>query len=218
MLQFLRSNTKIFAWFFVIVLILAFGLSSFTFNKHDQYAGEVFGKKVSFQEFRVFETLTRLMPSDPRILEDAQTAYAYAWQQLILSREAQNQKVEVSNSEVQVQVDQLMNRQTGARLSQSEYTNLLKSWRTTPYEFESGVRETIRINKMLSNRFQLTVDPSSVIGDASDKKDILLKAEQERDALKVEYMRWLAELNQRATVVDYSKLSQTAANKTEIPA
>ncbi|HRK62061.1 MAG TPA: SurA N-terminal domain-containing protein [Candidatus Omnitrophota bacterium] len=209
MLQFLRSNTKIFAWFFVIVLVLAFGLSSFTFNKHDQYAGEVFGKQVSFQEFRIFETLTRLLAPDPSILEDAQTAYTYAWQQLILSREAQNQKVEVSDDEVRVQVDQLMNRQADTRLSPGEYTNLLKSWRTTPHEFESGVREMIRVNKMLSSLFQLKTDPSSFAGNDADKKEILLRAEKERAELKENYMRWLSELNQKAAVVDYSKLNQT---------
>ncbi len=208
MLQFLRSNTKLFAWFFVIVLVLAFGLSSFTFNKHDQYAGEVFGKKISFQEFRVFETLTRLLAPDPRILEDAQTAYAYAWQQLLLSREAKNQKIDVSDDETQIQVDQIMNRGGNARLSPGEYANLLKSWRTTPHEFESGVREMIRINKMLSSLFQLKTDPASFIGDESDKKEILLKAAKEREELKENYMRWLTELNQKAAVVDYSKLNQ----------
>jgi len=211
MLQFIRTNTKIFAWFFVIVLILAFGLSSFTFNKHDQYAGEVFGKQVSFQEFRIFETVTRLLAPDPAILEDSQTAYAYAWQQLILSREAQNQKIEVSNDEVRVQIDQLMNRQADTRLSPDEYTNLLKSWRTTPHEFESGVREMIRVNKMLSSLFQLKIDPSSFTGDDAYKKEILLQAEKEREELKEKYMRWLSELNQKATVVDYSKLNQTTS-------
>lgn len=207
MLQFLRSNTKLFAWFFVIVLILAFGLSSFTFNKHDQYAGEVFGKKVSFQEFRIFETLTRLLAPDPSILENYETAYAYAWQQLILSREAQNQKVSVTDDETRIQVDQIMNRGGNARLSPSEYENLLKSWRTTPNEFERGIREMIRINKMLSARFQMKMSPPTAGTDA-EKKAALLKMEEERAALKEEYIRWFNDLNQKSKMIDYSKLNQ----------
>lgn len=211
MLRFLRNNTKIFAWFFAVVLILAFGLSSFSFNKHDQYAGEAFGKKVSFQEFRIFETATRLLAPDPRILEDSQTAYAYAWQQLILSREAQNQNIKVSDDEVKLQVDQIINSRQGTRLSPGEYSNLLKSWRTTPYEFEQGIRELLRINKMISDRFQLSVDPSSIVGEGEAKDELIKKAEAEREKLKEDYMQWLTEVNEKAAVVDYSQLRQQPA-------
>jgi len=191
-------------------------LSSFTFNKHDQYAGEVFGKQVSFQELRIFESLTRLLPPSPQILENPQTAYAFAWQQLILSREAKSKQIEVSDDEVRVQVDQLINaRQPGGRVSPGEYAALLKSWRTTPYEFETGIREMIRIQKMAARHFESMPRSAPLPEEASE--EARKKALEDLQALSEEsYRRWIIDIYTRAQWVDYNQLSQkTSVMETE---
>lgn len=205
MLKFLRKNTKLFAWFFVVVLIFVFGLSSLTFNKHDQYAGEVFGKKISFQEFRSFETLTRMLPPSPEIAADPQLEKQFTWQQIILAREAKNKGFEVSNSEVQTRVDLLVNQDQTKRISPDDYLQLLKSRRTTPHEFESGIRELIRIQKMIAERFKpatASVDPSA------KKEDLEKKSAEDLKNRQADYIQWLSDIYSRAKVVDYSEIKQ----------
>lgn len=216
MLQLLRKNTKVFAWLFVIVLVFVFGVTSFTFNKHDQYAGEIFGKKISFQELRIFETLTRLLPPDPKILENPQTAYAFAWQQMILSHEAKSQKIEVSDNEVRTQVDRLINAQNpGIRISPDEYTLLLKGWRTTPYEFESGVRELIRIQKMMAQHFESSREAAKT--SPSSQANNSPSADNEQAALEENYSRWMMDIYTRANFIDYSQTTNKNTSAEEVP-
>jgi len=208
MLAFLRKSTKIVVWFAVILLIGVFGLSSISLNKHDQYAGEVFGKKISFQEFRIFETLTRMLPPSPEILEDAQLEKQFTWQQLILAQEAQNQGIPVSDAEVRSRVDLLVNPSETNRLSADEYFQLLKSRRTTPNEFESGVREIIRIQKMISKRFAPEVtDPKTAAPDQKGQTDEKKAAEKAKKKQE-EYVSWMNDIFQRSKTIDYSQIAQ----------
>ncbi len=207
MLQFLRNNTKIIVWFAVILMVGVFGLSSVSLNKYDQYAGEVFGKKISFQEFRAFETLTRLLPPDPKISENPELEKQFTWQQVILSREAKNLGLKVSDGEVQARVDQIVNPEGNRPLSQDEYSQLLKSRRTTPNEFETGVRELIRIQKMMSQRFSL----ENVSSAASENSANTENADDKLQQQQAGYVKWMTDILQRSKAVDYSKKSRSAA-------
>ena len=209
MMQFLRTKTKIFAWIFVVVLIGAFGLTSLTFNKHEQYAGEIFGKKISFQEFRTFETLTRILRPSDKIMEDPQLVYQFTWQQLALAREAQNLKISVTDEEVQQRVDLVINGNGSNRISRSEYLNLLKSWRTTPHEFENGIRELLRIQKMITQRFPTPPVSGEPTVDPAEIKKMSEKFEAEQNKMKEDYMKWISDLFQRAQIVDYSMAQKT---------
>ncbi len=224
MLQFFRNNTKIVIWFTILLLVGVFGLSSISLRKHDQYAGEVFGKKVSFQEFRTFETLTRLLrPSaSDKSMDDPNISYQFTWQQLALSREAQNQKIQVTDEEVRLRVDLLINGNGSNRASRSEYLNLLKTWRTTPHEFEGGIRELLRIQKMIANRFPPRTEPAqiSTVNPAEIKK-LAETSEAEQNKKKQEYMEWISDLFRKAKITDYSlaqKNSTVPASETEPPA
>lgn len=208
MLQFLRNNTKIVIWFTILLLVGVFGVSSISLRKHDQYAGEIFGKKISFQEFRVFETMTRLLPPSPKILDEPQMAHRFSWQQLILSHEAKSQNIEVTDDEVRSKVDLLINGNSNRQASQEEYLGLLKTWHTTPYEFENGVREMIRIQKMLSTRFAKNLSEKD--GQNEDPK----KLEAETKQKQQEYIHWISNIYQRAQFVDYS----IEAQKARVPA
>jgi hypothetical protein len=185
----------------VILMIGAFGLSSISFNKYDQYAGEVFGKKVSFQEFRAFETLTRILPPSEQIASNPELEKQFTWQQLILAKEAKNKGFEVSDTEVRARVDLMVNPEGKTPISKEDYLQLLKSRRTTPNEFESGIREIIRIQKMISQQFSAPVTaPDSKKTEKETAEDIKKKQE--------EYVRWMTELLQRSKLIDYSKKNQ----------
>ncbi len=201
MLQFLRNNTKVIVWFAVILMIGAFGLSSISFNKYDQYAGEVFGKKVSFQEFRAFETLTRILPPSEQIATNPELEKQFTWQQLILAKEAKNKGFEVSDTEVRSRVDLMINPEGKTPISKEDYLQLLKSRRTTPNEFENGIREIIRIQKMISQKFSSQIAPS-------DSKKTEKETAEELKKKQEEYVKWMTDILQRAKPVDYSKKVQ----------
>lgn len=208
MLQFLRNNTKILVWVFVIIFGLLFGLSSISLRKSDQFAGEVFGKKISFQEFRAFETMTRLIPPSPKINEDPHIALQFTWQQVILAHEAQLQKVKISDDEVRSKIDHLFNAQANRTISPDEYQGILKGWRTTPHEFENGIRESLRIQKMISQKFKPETASMQTTEVAGDKKAAADKAEKEKQKKITEYMIWINSIYQRAKPIDYSKQNQ----------
>lgn len=205
MLQFLRNNTKIIVWFAVFLMVGVFGLSSVSLNKHQQYAGEVFGKKISFQEFRTFETITRLLPPSEKITEDPTLEKQYTWQQLILAHEAKNLGFKVLDAEVRSRVDQIVNPQENVHLSQDEYFQILKSRHTTPNEFENGVRELIRIQKLLSQRFSPSAPAAKAAGNPADAKKAAQEAAAEMKQKQQEYVKWMTDILQRSKAVDYSK-------------
>ena len=223
MLQFFRNHTKIVIWFTILLLVGVFGISSISLRKHDQYAGEVFGKKVSFQEFRTFETLTRLMrPSaSDKTMDDPNMAYQFTWQQLVLSREAQNQKIQVTDEEVRLRVDLLINGNGSNRVSRSAYLNQLKTWRTTPHEFENGIRELLRIQKMMSQRFPPPTEPAPITTvDPAEIKKLVEQSEADQNKKKQEYMEWISDLFQKAKITDYSlaqKKSTLLTSETDQP-
>ena len=201
MLQFLRNNTKIIVWFAVFLMVGVFGLSSISLNKHDQYAGEVFGKKISFQELRTFETLTRILPPSQQIAENPELEKQFTWQQLILAKEAQKKGIQVSDAEVRSRVDLMINPEGKTPLSKEDYFQLLKSRHTTPNEFENGIREIIRIQKMISQKFNSQATP---VEPAKNEKE----AAEDLKKKQAEYVSWMTELLQRSKPIDYSKKNQ----------
>ena len=208
MLQFLRNNTKVVVWFSVILMVGVFGLSSISLRKHDQYAGEVFGKKISFQEFRAFETMTRLLPPSKKVTDDPRLEKQFTWQQLILSHEARNKGIEVSDAEVQNKVDQIVNPGETSRLSADEYFQLLKSRRTTPNEFENGVRELIRIQKLISSHFASTLPSAPKDTPAADSQQPAQKTADDTKQKQDDYVRWMTDIFQRSKTIDYSQINQ----------
>lgn len=151
MLKSLRNNTKLIVWIVVIAFVLGGGYSIgdifFGNNKEQRAAGKVFGKEVSFQEFNRFYRASQLFASSEKPIEDPNVLRQSAWQGLILSREAQQRKIEVSNEEVRKNILELLTRQN---IPVDNYEPWLeRGLRTTPQDFESQVREILRIQKLI---------------------------------------------------------------------
>ncbi|MBN1689311.1 MAG: SurA N-terminal domain-containing protein [Candidatus Omnitrophica bacterium] len=153
MMKFLRKNTKIIIWAVVFSFILWGGYSVGTsFKKEGRVAGEIFGKDISFQEFNSFYRASQIFSITGKTIEDPNILKQHTWQSLILSQEAKRQKIDVSDDEVLAEVFRLLAVQKIENPSPELYRRWVQATlRETPQEFESQIREILRIQKLIQN-------------------------------------------------------------------
>lgn len=163
-LKILRKNTKIVIWSVVLVFILWGGFSvGVQFQKKGRFAGEVFGKHVTFQEFNRYYRMAQLF--SPKSEEEStsrtdEMIRRNAWENIMLSREARTKKVAVTDDEVKKEILEILKAQGIGELSQEYYQRWINTViRMTPNEFENQVRELIRVQKFVRSIYNAPVDP-----------------------------------------------------------
>ena len=92
MLKIFRQYTKVIIWIVVGSFILWGGYSVSALKKEGRFAGEAFGKAVTFQEYNQFYRATQLFMPAEKPIEDPELLREYTWQNIIYAREAK-QKV-----------------------------------------------------------------------------------------------------------------------------
>jgi hypothetical protein len=151
MLKLLRKNTKTIVWAVVLSFALWGAYSVGTqFQKEGRVAGVVFGKEVSFQEFNRFYRASEIFTISGQRNDDASVLRQQTWQNIVYSREAQQKKIEVSDEEVRSEIGRLLSAQKIENPTAEFYEGWVRSaLRETPQEFESQVRELLRIQKLI---------------------------------------------------------------------
>lgn len=183
MLNFFRKNTKTIIWAVIIAFLLWGGFSVGTQFKEDgRYAGQVFGKNVSFQEFDRFYRSTQIFNFSEENAKDPEMLRESAWQGVIFSREAKRLKIEVLDNEVRDHILKILDQQ---KMSPDNYeTWVERGLRLSPQQFEEMLRETLRIRKLLSK-----FEPSETLLQISPeeaKKTFL----EENDKIAAEFIRF----------------------------
>jgi hypothetical protein len=198
----------------VAALALLFGAGSIADlaggKKSGRYAGEVFGKTVTLQEFNQFYRATQLfMPSEKEI-EDPELLREYTWQNIIYAREAKRNSINVSDAEVRNEVANILKQQGLTNPTNEQYKMwLTRTLHISPREFEEGLREFIRIQKLLRVK---------IAGFAPKDADKLTDAKAKEEAAekqKAGFMTWSNDVNKRAALSDFLA---AAAAQGEIPA
>ncbi|HOE68425.1 MAG TPA: SurA N-terminal domain-containing protein [Candidatus Omnitrophota bacterium] len=206
MLKILRLHTKTIVWFVVVSFVIWGGYSMTTLRKEGRYAGEAFGKPVTFQEYNKFYRATELfMPEKNRSeLEDPEVVRTFTWQNIVYSREAQRLGIAVTDSEVRDQIATILTQQGLSNPTREQYHIwLTRNLRVTPREFEEGLREIMRIQKFLKTKFEEFTPKASGEKPADPKK-----AEEELAQKKqASFILWTNDLNQRAKLRDYLAVS-----------
>lgn len=160
MLNFFRSHTKTVAWIVVLSFLLwgAFSVTA-SLGKEGRFAGEVFGKTVSFQEFSQYYRGSQIfsfgqdLPDDPDVLRQV------TWQNLIYAREARRKNYKVSDDEVHEELMRLMANQGLAQADSSAYQGWVRSvLKMEPHQFENQLREVIRVQKMLKEVSRISME------------------------------------------------------------
>ena len=116
-------------------------------------AGQIFGKGVSFVEFDAAYRAVQLFSfGDNNSAEAKPTELLrrHAWENIMLSREAKNQKIDVSDQEVKDEIFRLMKLQKIDNPTSEIYHRWVKAGiRETPQVFEGQIRELLRIQKIV---------------------------------------------------------------------
>lgn len=198
MLKIFRRYTKVIIWIVVGSFILWGGYSASALKKESRFAGEAFGKSVSFQEYNQFYRATQLfMPSekpvdDPKLLRD------YTWQNIIYAREAKLKGIKIADEEVRGEIANILKQQGLVSPTAEQYkTWLTRSLHLSPREFEEGLREFMRIQKLL--RVQIASFAPAGTGKPADPK----AGEEAATKEKTAFMAWTNDVNKRASLKDY---------------
>ncbi len=161
MLKYLRKKgvAKKILWFIAVIIILSFGVfgsANYLRNTRQDitYAGMIFGRKVSFKEFR--ENLQQA--KDQAMLQyrgnfakisSLINLNAEAWDRLILLHEAKERHIKVSNEDVVRTIAEFPMFQRNGRFDPLIYNETLRYWfKTRPRDFEEGIRTTLMFNKI----------------------------------------------------------------------
>lgn len=159
MLKTLRKNTKLVVWIVVISFTLwgAFSLGV-SFKKKGRFAGQVFGKTITFQEYNRFYRMHEIFSSGNPAAEDPAILRQQTWMSIIHSREAKRRKIQVTDDEVRNEIKGIFKAQGITDLTASFYKQWLKrTLRLSPREFESQLREWIRIQKLVRETFNQAI-------------------------------------------------------------
>ena len=201
MLKVFRKHTKMIIWVVVGSFILWGGYSVSALKKEGRYAGEVFGKSVSFQEYNQFYRATQLFMPSEKPLEDPELLRKYTWQNIIYSHEAKQSGIKITDEDVRNELANILKQQGLISPTPEQYKIwLTRSLHISPREFEEGLREFMRIQKLL--RVKIASFAPAGIDKLTDPK-----AKEEAAAKqKTEFMTWTNELNQRSALKDYLAL------------
>ena len=216
MLKIFRKYTKIIIWIVVGSFILWGGYSVSALKKEGRYAGEVFGKPVTFQEFNQFHRATQLFMPSEKPLEDEELLRHYTWQNIIYAREAKRSGIKITDEDVQNEIASILRQQGLTNPTPEQYRIwLTRSLNMSPRDFEEGLREFMRIQKLLR------VKIAGFAPEGSDKLTDEKAKEEVAEKQKIAFMAWTNDVNNRAALKDYLALPQApveVAEDTEAPA
>jgi hypothetical protein len=214
MLKIFRQNTKIIIWVTVVALALLFGAGSIvdlvTGKKSGRFAGEAFGKPVTFQEYNQFFSATRIFMPSEKPLEDPELLRNYTWQNIVYSREAKREGIKITDEEVRGEIANILKQQGMINLTAEQYKVwLTRTLQLSPRDFEEGLREFMRIQKLL--RVQVASFTPAGIENVTDPK----AKEEASMKQKMAFMAWTNDVNKRAALKDYLALPQDSEEAPE---
>ena len=182
-------------WLLTFVIIISFGFWGTaarvnTPNGRLDYAGKIFGKKISFEQFEESQLHARhqaLLRYGAEFFKISPflNLEEEAWNRLILAQEAKRQKIKVNDQEVVESIEALPPFQRDGKFDSLLYNDLVRSFfQCKPRTFEEGIRETILISKLFQKETAaLQVSDEEIFGYYKKQKEkiqvsyVLLNAE-----------------------------------------
>ncbi|MBI4335372.1 MAG: SurA N-terminal domain-containing protein [Candidatus Omnitrophica bacterium] len=151
-----RKTMKRLLWATIFLILLPFvfwGVSAPLRSKGPDYAGMIFGRKVSFEEYTASWQAARnqaLLMYGSRLDEvyDSLNLDAQAWDRLILLAEAKKKRIRVADPEVIDIIKKFPFLQSGGQFDMRAYGMILEQvFKTTPRQFEEEIRQFLAISK-----------------------------------------------------------------------
>ncbi len=191
MLKLLRKKgfAKKVLWVIAVIIILSFGFFGtaylITDKKPVDYAGTIFGGKVSAEEFsKAYQAvyIQALIRFGDKFNEISRflNLEAETWDRLILLREAGKRKIKASNEEVVQAIDQYAFFQRDGHFDPLLYNDILRyAFRISARDFEEGIRDNLKFITL----FQQITAPVAVT-DA----EVLEAFRRENEKIQVSYI------------------------------
>ncbi len=160
MLKVLRKKgvAKKILWFIAIVIIITFGFFGtagiMDNSGRPNYAGKIFGQKVSFDDFETSFKQTRTQAimrygDNFNKISEFLNLDSEAWDRLMLLHEAQKRNIKISDDEIVKAIESMPYFQRNGQFDTLLYTDSLRYiFRVEPREFEEGVRDSLKISKL----------------------------------------------------------------------
>jgi len=195
-------------WILTFVIIISFGFWGTTARVNTQngrleYAGKIFGKKISFEQFEESQIHARhqaLLRYGEQFFKISPflNLEEEAWNRLILASEAKRQHIKVSDQEVVESIEALPVFQRDGKFDSLLYNDILRYFfQCKPRTFEEGIRETILISKLFQK------ETASI--QASDD-EVLDYYKKQKEKIQVSYVLLNAENYKKDASFDEKKL------------
>jgi peptidyl-prolyl cis-trans isomerase D len=155
-----KKTMKRIMWVLAGVTVFSFVLWNATTGsrgrQRQRYAGTIFGKNVSHEEF--LRNLSGVRHQALLTYGDDFEKYssyldfeALAWNRLILLYEAGRKRIKATDQEVREKILAIPFFKQGGKFDQKKYDFIVgQIFQTTPREFEQEIRETLKIDKLIA--------------------------------------------------------------------
>src|SRR3989338_7006577 len=161
MLKFLRKKgiAKKVLWVLAIVIIISFGVfgtaNYLQFqNNAVSYAGKIFGKQISFDDFEKsfqharYQSILRYWDNYQKISQFLNLE-SEAWDRLILLHEARRKKIKIPDQEVIAAIQDFEFFKQNGAFNRQIYEDILRYvFRCHPRDFEEAIRESLVFAKL----------------------------------------------------------------------
>ncbi|MFH1406876.1 MAG: SurA N-terminal domain-containing protein [Candidatus Omnitrophota bacterium] len=243
MLKFLRRHHKMIMWVVAVSVIATFVLWGTVVRQGDtgpNYAGKLFGKKISIQEFSHYFDEVRIIAllrygdMFPKILPQL-NLYAQTWERILLVKEAKKLGLKVSNKELVTAIAGIPLFQHKGKFNDDLYERLVQTaFRAKARDFEESIRDTLlmaKVQEKIISEVNLTDDmvkeeykKAHEKGRASyiliDPKEFKDQIQPSGDMLKAYYSAHKDDFRKPDQVcieyigLDFSKDTESSAKKT----
>ncbi len=162
-----KKTMKRILWVLALIIIPAFVLwGAGGLRESKNYAGMVFGKRVTLDEYRKSFAAARnkaflLYGSDFYKMQEELDLDKAAWERIIMLKEAERQKIRASDEEVIARIASMPFFQNSeGYFSQRNYVMILNNtFRTSPRQFEEEMRQSMTIEKLAQPVFASVPEP-----------------------------------------------------------
>ena len=204
MLKIFRKKivTKIILWIVAVIIIISFGFFGTAYvltSQQTSAAGKIFNKKISLTEFRqayqaVYTNAFIRYGDKFREIAPYLDFEKETWDRLILLEEARKRRISVSDKEVVDTIRQFPFFERSGQFDHLLYNTILQSiFRTTPQNFEQGIRDNLKIAQLFKQETaSLTINDAEIFEAYKARNEkvqvsyLLVSADQFNNAVSVD--------------------------------
>lgn len=193
-----KKKVKKILWLLIFLILpgfLLWGFGGIIQKRGINYAGEIFGKKVSFSEYQAALSACRiraqmLLGEEFFKIQKYLNLEDQAWEWLILKEEIKKKKIKVTDEQVIAEISKHPLFQYKGKFTREFYLRFLNYLRTSPKEFEEQIRTQLGFTRLFK---EVTKEVSLTEEEIREK----YKEEQKEDFNEEKFLEEKEEISKR---------------------